>query len=58
MTPEEFGKAVYCPARRSVKEGSRGPLASPPGQIAARASHSQTHEAQWFATAAPAGLRL
>jgi hypothetical protein len=24
MSPEEFGKAVYCPARRSVKEGSHG----------------------------------
>jgi hypothetical protein len=24
MSPEEFGKAVYCPARRSVKEGSQG----------------------------------
>ena len=29
MSPEEFGKAVYCPARRSVKEGSHGPAKLP-----------------------------
>jgi hypothetical protein len=49
MSPEEFGKAVYCPARRSVKEGSHESAILLQRRTPVVALASQAFYAQWFA---------